>query len=238
MPLSDGLFAYDRARRRAELDLGGPGPAINVPGREAIFLHSIWVAHREITESLDALRNIPAYLDHLPKGLPRRITRYLWVRYHAENYFQELYVFQNRAEVFFKQLCRAYRKHAFAPVLVRQCETLINELKRHLEDLVKKRGEHVHQRRSDDTGLRTLGLVEHLVAMGGRSQHDLRDFFEDARTEKCFWMRANNAWIKRWLNSAAVAVAPILIATDGTFRFPFAPRGGVPASEPRSPHKT
>jgi len=237
-PFSDALIAYDRARRRAELNLGNPGRTINVPGREATFLHSIWFAHREIAESMDALRNVPAYLNNLPKGLPRRITLYSWARYHTENYFQELYVFQNRAEAFFKQLRRAYRKHASAPVLDHQCGTLINELKRYLEALVKKRGEHVHQIRFDDTGLRVLGFVEHMVAMGGRPQRDRLSFFEDARMEKCYWMRANNAWINRWLNSAAIALAPILIANDGTFRFPFTPVGRGPASEPKRSYKS
>jgi hypothetical protein len=117
--------------------------------------------------------------------------------------------------------------------LGRQCENLTNELKRHFEDLVRQRGAHVHQRRFDDTSLRMLALVEHMVAMGGRPRRDRQDFFEDARNEKCYWMRANNAWISRWLNSAAVALAPILIAKDGAFRFPFTPRGvdGLPGNQ-------
>jgi hypothetical protein len=224
MPYSDALIAHNRARKRVEMDPRDPAPAIDVPGREAVFLHSTWLAHREITESVEALRNIPAYLNHLPKGLPPRITRYSWVRYHAENYFQELYVLQNRAELFLKQLCRAYRKHTFGSALSRQCDSLLKELKRHLEDLVKKRGEHVHQRRSDDPGLRILGLVEQMVAMGARAQRDRRVFFEDARMEKCFWMRSNNAWISKWLNSASVALARVLIGKDGALRFPFHPQ--------------
>jgi len=63
-----------------------------------------------------------------------------------------------------------------------------------------------------------------MVAMGGRPQHDRQTFFEDARMEKCFWMRADNAWISKWLNSASVALAPVLTANDGTYRFPFAGR--------------
>ena len=77
-----------------------------------------------------------------------------------------------------------------------------------------------------------------MVAMGARPQRDRRNFFEDARMEKGFWMRANNAWISRWLNSAAVALAPILIAEEGAFRFPFIPGGNGPATEPKKSHKS
>jgi hypothetical protein len=119
-----------------------------------------------------------------------------------------------------------------------QCEILIKELKRHLQDVVKERGEHVHQRRSDDTGLRILGLVEHMVEMGRRPRSDRQGFFEEARKEKCFWMRANNVWLTGWLNSTSVALAPMLILRDGTFGFPFIPGPKGVAAGPRISHKS
>lgn len=161
---------------RWEAGLGDAPDASSAPGKVAVFLQSVWFAHRQITDSLDALKNFPAYLNRMPKDLPPRITMYSWVRYHAENYFQELYVFQNRVDVLFKQLCRAYRKHAVGQVMSSQCVRLGRELKQHLESIIKRRGEHVHQRRSDDIGLKTLGLIEHIVALGGRPQRDKRIF--------------------------------------------------------------
>ena len=141
-PYSEGLIAFERAKRRKEMGLPVPLPSVKTPGREAVFLRSIWFAHHELTESRESLQNIPACLTHLPRQLPRKITRYAWVRYHAENYFQELYVFQNRVEVSLRNFCRSYRKHAFGTLLNSQCEILVKELKRRLEGLIRQRGEH------------------------------------------------------------------------------------------------
>jgi hypothetical protein len=171
-PYAAQLIDEDRARRAAARSPGAPPLPPKVPRRDDLFLHRIFLSYREITDSFDTLNSIPVFLAHFPSSLPRRISRLAWVRYHVENYFHELYVFQNRTEAFFKQLRRAYRAQQYATALEASCNSLEIALRDAFVGVVAARGQHVHERRFDDTSLRMLGMIELLVAAGGRPRRD------------------------------------------------------------------
>ena len=200
-PHAPQLLDEERARRLAARNSGAPSLPPKQSSREVLLLHRIWVSYREISESLDTLTSIPVYLGHFPSSLPRRITRLGWVRYHMENYFNELYVFQNRAAAFLKQLRRSYRSQSCVLPLTECCNKFEKVLKDSLSSVVAARGQHVHERRFDDTSLRIFGLVEHLVADGRRPRQDRTVFFEDIRMEKRHWMKSNNMELKKWGSS-------------------------------------
>lgn len=209
-----------RARRSAAQRHEAQQLPPKAPRRDDVLLHRIFLSHREIAESFSTLNRIPVYLRHFPSSLPRRSSRLAWVRYHVENYFHELYVFQNRSEAFFKQLLRAYRKQAYALSLEERCNKLEKALKDGLAGAVTARGRHVHDRRFDDNSLRMLELIELLVEGGGRPRRDRTLFFEDAQMEKRFWMKHNNAEIKKWLDEYGLVLGGLLFMPDGRFRFP------------------
>lgn len=124
-PYGRKLVNDGRAWRKSvrERDPGGnyPIPVQNRSVRsDDLLLHRIFQAYRELTTSFDTLTNIPFYMKNLPPSVSKRasaatwrglpVTRSAWVRYHVENYFHELYIFQNRMKAFFKLLHRSYPK--------------------------------------------------------------------------------------------------------------------------------
>jgi hypothetical protein len=198
--------------------------------RDDLLLHTIFQAYREITTSFDTLSNIPLYMRHLPRYLSRRATsatwrglsatRSAWVRYHVENYFHELYIFQNRTEAFFKLLRRTYRKQIYSSNLNEQCDLLERALKDGFAGVVKARGSHVHVRRFDDVGLRNFEAIEFLARFEKRTAREYSQWVRDIREEKGFWMKTNNAAIKKWLDECGRVLGKLLFTEGGAFWSP------------------
>jgi hypothetical protein len=201
--------------------------------RDDLLLHRIFQAYREVTTSFETLINIPFYMRHLPRAVSKRATkitwrglfvsRSAWVRYHIENYFHELYVFQNRVEALFTLLRRSYRKQTFSTSLNEKCDRLEKALKVGFSDALKLRGRHVHERRFDDTSLHIIELSEFLIRQKGISARNHTELFRDTLTEKSFWMADHNGQIRKWLDEAGVVLGHELFTKDRAFRFPLPP---------------
>ena len=65
------------------------------------------------------------------------VTRSGWVRYHVENYFHELYIFQNRVKALFVLLRRSYRKQEYSASLNAECGRLERALERGFAGVIK-----------------------------------------------------------------------------------------------------
>jgi hypothetical protein len=144
------------------------------------------------------------------------------VRYHVENYFHELYIFQNRTEAFFKLLRRSYGKQPDSSKLNEQCDLLEKALKDGFAGVMKARGGHVHESRFDDVGLRHFEAIEFLARLEKRTAREYSQWFQDIRMEKAFWMRANDTEITKWLDECGRVLGKLLFIEDGAFRFPSA----------------
>ena len=238
-PYAVKLIADDRAWRKSvrERDPQGPLPVQQRPvRRDDLLLHLIFQAYREVTTSLETLCNIPFYMRHVPPSVSRRATRATWrglsttrsawVRYHVENYFHELYIFQNRVEAFFKLLRRTYRKQTYSTKLNEQCDLLEKALTHGFEGVVKTRGSHVHESRFDDASLRTLEAMEFIARLKQGSAREYSQWLQDALAEKVFWMTTNNVAIKKWLDEGGRVLGKLLFMKDGAFRFPSPPQMG------------
>ena len=96
--------------------------------RDDLLLHQLFLAYSEISTSFKTLENIPLYLNYFPKKVERRISRHQWLRYHVENYFHELYIFQNRVDAFCTLLLRSYRKDVHSAQLIAEIDVLKKSL--------------------------------------------------------------------------------------------------------------
>jgi hypothetical protein len=151
------------------------------------------------------------------------MNRPAWVRYHVENYLNELYIFQNRVEALLTLLRRGYRKQTYSAALDDQCDLLEEALRDAFAGVMKARGSHVHENRFEDTSLRILSLKELLAKRRASSARDYRETFLDTKTEKVLWMMRNNASIRKWLDECGISLGRLLFAENGTFRLPSPP---------------
>jgi len=238
-PYAVKLIDDDRAWRKSMQEGHPQGPLPvqqRAVRRDDLLLHLIFQAFHEVTTSLDTLCNIPFYMRHAPPSVSRRATsatwrglsttRSAWVRYHVENYFHELYIFQNRVEAFFTLLRRTYRKQTDSTKLNEQCDLLEKALKHGFEGVVKTRGSHVHESRFDDATLRTLEGVEFIARLKKNSAREYSQWLQEALAEKVFWMTANNAAIRKWLDDSGRVLGGLLFMENGAFRFPSPPQMG------------
>jgi hypothetical protein len=229
--LMDDEREWRKSVRERDPDGKQPPPVKNrAVRRDDLLLHEIFQAYREVTTSFDTLINIPFYMRHLPPSVSRKATsatwrglsasRSAWVRYHVENYFHELYIFQNRVEAFFGRLRRSYRKQPYSTTLNEACDRLEKALKAGFGGVVRVRGSHVHERRFDDADLRMMEANEFLLSLNKISAREYRDFFQEVQTAKAIWMRSNNTQIRNWLDEGGRVLGELLFAEDGNFRFP------------------
>jgi hypothetical protein len=188
--------------------------------RDDLLLHQLFLAYREITTSFQTLENIPLYLNHFPQRVERRVSRHQWLRYHVENYFHELYIFQNRVDALFTLLLRSYRKDVHTAKLIAEIEVLKKSLKRELSESVKTRGTHVHERRLDDASFQVVEAVELLCRLKGETMRKYMEHCRDLKMEKSFWMKYRNAAIKKWLDQVGKSLGRVLFSADEKFRFP------------------
>ena len=73
------------------------------------FFDKVTIGFAEIEQSFANIEIIPEYLRRFPfRHL--KISKVNYLRYHVENYLQELYVLRNRIETFIVLLSRYYRK--------------------------------------------------------------------------------------------------------------------------------
>lgn len=227
-PYATKLIDDERTRHRSRLEHGPQGEDVPSVLNRAVrggdlLLHRIFHSYREVTTSFDTLSNIPFYMRHFPSSISRSVTRPVWLRYHIENYLNEIYIFQNRVEAFFKLLRRGYRKQEYSSELNKRCDLLEKALKEGFSGVVTIRGKHVHERRFEDTTLATLDAIEFLAKFGKKSARERWHWFQEIRAEKISWMVNNNAAIRKWLDEVGRVLGKWLFMEDGKFRFPSPP---------------
>lgn len=90
-----------------------------------------------------------------------KITYQKYIIYHIENYLQEIYILQERMKRFLKFLSKKFRKKGQIQIssTLDRCLELFKEA---VNNIVKIRGGHVHDRRYNDENLSALWLFDYV----------------------------------------------------------------------------
>jgi hypothetical protein len=75
-------------------------------------------------------------------------------------------------------------------------------------------------RRFDDVGLRNFEAIEFLARFEKRTAREYSQWVRDIREEKGFWMKTNNAAIKKWLDECGRVLGKLLFTEGGAFWSP------------------
>jgi len=166
----------------------------------------------EIDAALTALRSIELYVRRFPYR-KTSITESAYLRYHIENYLNEVYLLKERTLVLVRRLARRYRSDPILQVLHQQSEILVKAIEEILAPIVRPRGDHVHQRRYDDAALAQLSLVEYAARRDPELAPAYQLMYRQIRKEKRLWIAANNHEIEAAIDDVFAILMSCLTAS-------------------------
>ncbi len=132
-------------------DLDGPKEVQKNPEDKAIFVaNKIFRPLSEILTNIEALENISVYAASFPYRR-QGISRLDYLKYHIENYLNELYILKNRLISYLTIIERAYKKCDRASEISKELKPVYQIVSGTLDGYINIRGSHVHDKRYSDT---------------------------------------------------------------------------------------
>ncbi|MCS3807746.1 hypothetical protein [Xanthomonas sp. 4461] len=156
---------------------------------------------RRFTEITDAVDRLDLSLSFINGNLPRRkgLKLYDYLMYHLTFYIQEVYILNERMDLYAKTILRLKKKYGL-PFDEAKCKQLIEEVRLPLSGIVLTRGKHVHDRAMDDEGLRELAMFSFLAVHAS-------DKPEWAKKAKSLYRDSKAVWVEQLTaNRAAISV--------------------------------
>ncbi len=143
--------------------LDGPRIITKRPEDKSVFIFTkLFKPLSELITNMDALENISIYVARFPYS-GQKVSRLDYLKYHIENYLNELYILKNRLIAYLTSLERAYRKSDNIEQIKRVFKPLYNNISESLEAYVNIRGAHVHKNRYTDEDLDRLSTLSVLA---------------------------------------------------------------------------
>ena len=137
-------------------DIDGPRIVHKRPSAKAIFIaNKLFRPLSEIMSSIETISNIEIYIRN-PSYKRQGISRLNYLKYHIDNYLNELYLLKNRLIAYLTTLERAYKKSDNSAQVKSTLGPLHIIVSRALDGYIEMRGYHVHQNRYADDDLDRL----------------------------------------------------------------------------------
>jgi hypothetical protein len=136
----------------------------------------------EIINTVDAIENIAIYMRSFPYKR-QGISQAIYLKYHVENYLNELYLLKNRLVSYLKLIDKSYKKSKCSEQVAKiifPLYTLVSEI---LEGYIKVRGVHVHQYRYSDDDFNRLSTLELLSRGEGDFGKIMQNIYDVAYKE-------------------------------------------------------
>lgn len=156
--------------------------------RDETFMSLLMNTVAEVRSSLQTLEDVSMFLNSFPYR-SKKITQERYVRYHVEHFYQEVYILQNRLEVFGKRIARACRSSSNAEKVEAVTSAFSKLVRAFASHIIERRGEHVHVERLDDLELGKFSAYEMLARHDERLQPLVRRVHARFRTETAKWVR-------------------------------------------------
>lgn len=142
---------------------GGPEPVSDRKlGHRDLFFAKLSQGYVEISRSYERLTDAATYVGRFPYG-DTSISRASHLRYHVENYINEVSLLKNRLECFFKVIRRCYRKSEQSDWVQTALGPLPNFVRQTFGNMSIIRNSHVHDRRFTEPEFERLESLELLA---------------------------------------------------------------------------
>jgi hypothetical protein len=135
----------------------------------------------EIFSTMGAIENIAIYMNTFPYDR-YKVSKLSYLRYHVENFLNEIYILEERLEAYLKIIERAYKKEPYSNNIKDILEKTQKDIIKALEKAVCIRHPHIHQHRYTDSDLDHLAILE-LFSKYERTNQPFwckRSFFDQA----------------------------------------------------------
>jgi hypothetical protein len=141
-------------------DLDGPRVVKNRASDKSLFVaNKLFRGISEIYTTFNNLENIEIYARRFPyRSLG--ISRLDYLKYHIENYLNEIYTLKERLIAYSKTVSRAYRKSDNAQEIQVNLSNASKYVSSALSKIVETRGAHVHSFRYSDSEIDRLSTLE------------------------------------------------------------------------------
>lgn len=157
-------------------DTGGPTVTSQKPSNKELFFGKIFQGFLEIDSSVRTLNDIEIYIATFPyRNKP--ITKPRHLRYHLENYFNEIYLLKERLKAYLTKIGRYYKKDNRHQSILRRTRPIFRVVRNSLKGIIETRRVHVHVVRFSDKDLDRLESMElfHTAGFGSNDANRLFD---------------------------------------------------------------
>lgn len=197
-------------------------PQITIPlSEENAFLKKMFNGFYEIYNSHRCMKNVETYISINPYSA-RGIPRSEFLKYHYENYLNELYILKERMIKYIDDIKKNYK-------CSRQrlsVEASLSKISKTIEETFKKilsiRHDNVHTEKQTDFGMTRLEMFE-LLANNPDSETDkwMRDsIYRATRKERLKWIRKQNIQVKKGLDDYFDVLHQYVFSKSGQILYP------------------
>jgi hypothetical protein len=127
--------------------------------RDKFIANKIFRPMSEIITTIWSIENIAVYVRTFPHKR-QKVSHLSYLRYHIENYLNEIYILQTRLISYLNTLEKAYRKSEQGPKISEIIEPLCTFIYSSLNSYNAARGSHVHVTRFSDEEIDRLSTLD------------------------------------------------------------------------------
>ena len=196
--------------------------------RNNYILRKIFNGFVEIVTSYNNLKDTEVYINRFPfRGTSIRKEHYL--KYHIDNYLNEIYILQNRLINYPKIILRANKKASRYSKLEEAQILLDKAVRLNFKGIVDLRGDHVHDDRFYDSYLSRIGawgVFADPADVNSMTEEEMKiiDYYKKMydisfQEAKLVWkqrIKANNQTIKKLLDSYFECVYTMVFDKSGS----------------------
>lgn len=183
------------------------------------FIEQLFFKFSGVFESVESLRNVPVYISRFPYSRSG-VDKTAYLRYHIENYLNELYILQNRMKILLTYVSRRYKKDHRGDQIKIISEKIQEDFVYALSNIVSTRGAHVHERRYDDYDLSRLTLFNILSSESDYYAIEYEKIYRQVRRLKRLWIETTNKSIEQLLDTCFGKLKILLFDNHGHLEVP------------------
>ncbi|MCH8171531.1 MAG: hypothetical protein IIB07_10460 [Bacteroidetes bacterium] len=150
--------------------------------KELFASNSLFKPFSEIIKSYQSLENIKIYIGSFPYK-NKKIKKDEYLRYHLENYLNELYILKNRLIAFVRILSKAYSKSLLKDKVNKHFPKLCVSVSDSFKGYTNIRGLHVHQNRYTTFDLDRLASFEIFMLSDDEKMELIRNYYKEVYRE-------------------------------------------------------
>jgi len=214
--LADKEFIYNLSEYINGKELKHLSRNINIRNKYISDIHSCFV---EIQYSMLTLKDTEYYINCYSYK-SKKLSRTRSLRYHIENYMQELFILRERLLLYLKKIDRFYRKdHKYADI-TKRTKHVSYYVEKSFEIITPVRGTHVHQRRIYCPEIVRLEYYDVLATIRKDYIKKHNQEYKKVRRQWVKRIKVLNEAISKLMDNYFYHLKKIIFLPDGSLNYP------------------